>query len=170
MSKYLLSLLLMAALAQASAAGAQTCDANITPSAPDSRYSDNGDGTVTDNATGLMWKQCAEGLSGPGCAGGQVVAYNWQEAIQQGLEESFAGHTDWRLPNVNELSSLVEERCDSPAINGGFFPGTPLGWFWTSSPCAYFTNLSWAVYSDDGNVLDRYRSYKHSVRLVRGGQ
>ena len=42
------------------------------------------------------------------------------------------GRNDWRVPNRNELASIVESRCHSPAINGEVFPATPLEWFWTS--------------------------------------
>ena len=59
-------------------------------------FSDNGDGTVTDNATGLMWAQAD--------AGGM----DWQNALSYAEASELAGYSDWRLPNTKELQSLVD--------------------------------------------------------------
>ena len=69
-------------------------------------FADNGDGTVTDEATGLMWMQNDSGLG-----------YNWQDALAHAEETNFAGHDDWRLPNVKELQSLVDY-TRSPSTSG----------------------------------------------------
>ncbi len=72
-------------------------------------FTDNSDGTVTDNATGLMWSQ-EDSKSG----------LNWQEALEwvtQQNESNFLGHNDWRLPNVKELQSIVDY-TRSPATSG----------------------------------------------------
>ena len=53
---------------------------------PDSRFAAARDGTVKDKATGLMWKQCAEGLSGVGCAVGEPLDFKWRQAIDQGAD------------------------------------------------------------------------------------
>jgi hypothetical protein len=110
---------------------------DIPASAPDSRFTANGDGTVTDRATGLIWKQCAEGLSGANCLTGSAMTFTWQQALQHAEAAVFAGSALWRLPNKKELASLVEQRCYDPAINDRFFPNTPVDdWFWSSSPHA----------------------------------
>ena len=100
---------------------------NIIPSAPDSRYTDNGDSTITDNQTGLMWKQCIEGISnGVGtCDSGIAENVEYTDAISLANSTTFATHSDWRLPNLKELASLVEVACAYPAINSTLFPGTP---------------------------------------------
>ncbi|WP_295579782.1 DUF1566 domain-containing protein [uncultured Lamprocystis sp.] len=149
---------------------AQTCRTDITPTAPDSRFTDHGDGTVSDAATGLRWKRCAEGLSGAGCASGAAATFTWQNALQQAADTDFAGRTDWRLPNKNELESLVERRCYNPAINATFFPNTPSDWFWSASPYANDPYYAWSVYFYVGSVYDDYKYYAGFVRLVRGGQ
>jgi len=106
------------------------CKSTVTQTAPDSRYTDNNDGTVTDLITGLMWKQCSEGQStaSTSCDTGLAATYTWQLALQQAETINsgggFASYTDWRLPNRNELLSLVEFKCHSPAINTTFFPNT----------------------------------------------
>jgi hypothetical protein len=156
--------------ASCAAAAAQTCRTDMTPTAPDSRFTDQGDGTVSDAATGLRWKRCAEGLSGAGCASGTISTFTWQNALQRAADADFAGRTDWRLPNKNELESLVERRCYNPAINATFFPNTPSSWFWSASPYAGSPNGAWFVSFGDGSVSIIGKYYAQSVRLVRGGQ
>lgn len=144
----------------------QPCrDDVIKASAPDSRYRDNGDQTVTDLATGLIWKRCPEGLSGTNCATGTPSAFTWQQALQYA-----ASNAPWRLPNKKELASLVEQSCNTPAINRRFFPNTPWSWFWSSSPSAGNSGDAWGVYFDNGYVQGISKDFQRYVRLVRGGQ
>lgn len=157
-------------------AQAQTCKDNILATAPDSRYRNNGDETVTDLSTGLIWKQCAEGLSGADCLTGNPSTFTWQQALQHAEAQVFAGSSLWRLPNKNELASLVERRCFDPAINGRFFPNTPSDGFWSSSPDiegsfnGYGPVSAWYVEFLDGRMYQNFKSIPFSVRLVRGGQ
>jgi hypothetical protein len=125
---------------------------------------------VTDLSTGLIWKQRAEGLSGAGCGTGSVSALTWQQALQHAEAAVFAGRSDWRLPNKNELLSLVERRCWGPAINANLFPNTPGSWFWSSSPYANHSGYAWFVAFGHGYVYYSYKIYAIYVRLVRGGQ
>ena len=148
----------------------QVCRDDILATAPDSRFQDNGNGTVTDLATGLIWKQCAEGLSGAGCASGRAATFTWQEALQHAEAADFAGSSMWRLPNKNELASLVERRCYAPAINERYFPSTPSSWFWSSSPYADYSRGAWYVYFLYGNVYGNFKPFDGYVRLVRAGQ
>ena len=150
------------------------CNNNMPASTPDSQLIDNGDGTITDLKTGLMWKQCLEGLSGTNCTEGNAKIYNWQEALQ--LAESantdggFAGYTDWRLPNVKELLSIVEHKCSSPSINLTFFHYQASSGVWSSSP-GIRVDGAWCVFFDMGfgvSVYERDRVTWY-VRLVRGG-
>lgn len=151
--------------------GAQAaCRDDILATAPDSRYRDNSNGTVADLWTGLIWKQCAEGLSGADCLTGSPSLFTWQQALQHAEAQVFAGSSLWRLPNKNELASLVERRCYDPAINGRFFPNTPSDWFWSSSPdaesgcCAWYVEFYYGYRWGNNNLDQTY------VRLVRGGQ
>lgn len=159
-------------------AQAQTCRENIPASVPDSRFKTNGNGTVTDRATGLIWKQCTEGLSGTGCQIGNLETFTWQAALKQAADAVFAGSSLWRLPNKKELASLVELRCYQPAINSRFFPNTPSSFFWSSSPGGEYSDLpgtdiydfAWGVDFDDGDVWDGYKGNANYVRLVLDGQ
>jgi hypothetical protein len=163
-SKVLLTALVLCCIGLGAEA-AQTCRDDIPATAPDSRFQANGDGTVTDVTTGLIWKQCAEGLSGAGCTTGSARTFTWQAALQHA-----ADNPTWRLPNKNELASLVERRCFNPAINATVFPNTPSSWFWSSSPYADGSYYAWYVNFYYGHVGSYYRSSQGYVRLVRGGQ
>lgn len=152
-------------------AGAVCNAGNIAGDAPDSRFMVLGD-TVTDAYTGLMWKRCSEGLEGAGCTG-TAVAATWQEALARvatANSQSGGSFTDWRLPNRNELASLVETKCVNPAINETIFPGTPSQTFWTSSPYARNASMAWAVDFNSGNVTPLPKANARSIRLVRGGR
>ncbi len=164
---------LLLLLVLAAPATARQCNDAIPPTAPDERYRDNGDGTVTDLWTGLMWKRCVEGLSGAGCDIGSVATFTWGAALQRAeavnASGGFAGYNDWRLPNIKELRSLVEHACWSPAINVTHFPNTPI-WLWASSPAAVVSDGAWSVYFDYGGSYYDYRDHSNHVRLVRDGQ
>lgn len=94
---------------------AQTC---ITDkSRPDSRYTTSNE-TVTDVATGLMWHRCVIGQAWQnGQCIGDYENFTWQQALQAGETNNLAGYTDWRLPNIKELNSLIDRSCTDPAYN-----------------------------------------------------
>jgi len=154
---------------------AQTCQTTTIPATtPTSRFTVHGNGTVTDTKTGLMWKQCSEGLSGADCSVGGAGAYTWQGALQQAqtvnVGSGFAGYTDWRVPNVKELRSITERQCYAPSINTTIFPNTVSSLYWSSSPVADFSNGAWLVYFYYGTDGWHYKDSNYYVRLVRSGQ
>lgn len=94
-------------------------------------YIDNKDKTVTDKSTFLMWAKDDSGMK-----------MNWVEALEYANNSKLAEYSDWRLPNVKELQSLVDyEKKDFPAINTNFFNTTIKSfksvkdayYFWTST-------------------------------------
>lgn len=153
---------------------AQTCNVNIIKTKKDERYLNAGDGTVMDLMTGLMWQQCSVGQNAVNC-NGIATTFTWQEALQQAetinSNGGIASYTDWRLPNHNELRSLVEIACDSPAINNNIFPNTSNVLYWSSSPYAENTGEAWTLYFGDGFSLSygTSRNDKNQMRLVRSG-
>jgi hypothetical protein len=145
---------------------AQTCKDYITNEWQDSRYTDHGNGTITDTTTGLMWKKCSEGLSGADCSTGSANTYTWQGALALN-GSSFAGKSDWRLPNIKELSSLTALNCYNPSINETVFPNTPSSYFWSSSPYASSSSRAWLLNFASGNDGYGFRTGSTEVRLVR---
>ncbi|WKD22978.1 DUF1566 domain-containing protein [Pseudoalteromonas sp. KG3] len=155
-------------LGNAVANGSCTNENTAIPfSTPSSDFTIYDNGTVTHNTTGLMWMRCSIGQTwqGESCTG-VASSFTWQQALAQNGTD-YAGHSDWRVPNKNELTSIVEQRCYNPSINGAIFPDTPDSWFWSSSPYAYFGNFAWYVDFFNGNVDNDGESGSKHVRLVR---
>jgi hypothetical protein len=150
-------------------AAAQVCKDTIRPSTPDENFTLHGDGTVTHKTTGLTWMRCSLGQTWDAktCSGSAAV-YTWGDALRAADAHELAGHTDWRLPNKNELESILEDRCHSPAVNAAVFPATPPVYFWTSSPYAGFANAAWSVDFGFGSVNASVKTGSLPARLVRG--
>ncbi|NVK32583.1 MAG: DUF1566 domain-containing protein [Gammaproteobacteria bacterium] len=152
-------------------ASAQTITPNITNEWPNERYTDHNDGTVTDTATGLMWAKCSLGQTGADCSTGSATTMYWQAALEAASNATLAGHSDWRLPNIKELTSLAALDRYSPAINSTVFPNTPSSFFWSSSPDASSSFGAWGVNFNYGyNSGYILRSGDNRVRLVRSSQ
>ena len=127
MNKKLAALFIMGMVSSVETMAA--CPSGLDSYTPDSDFVDNGDGTVTHTKTGLMWRQCPYRTN---LTEGECVAETntdgryatWSKALEVADGLDFAGHTDWRLPNITELSSIVEWRCYNNAINDNMFPAT----------------------------------------------
>ena len=152
---------------------AQTIKDYIRNDWPDDRYEVHGDGTVTDTVTGLMWMQCSLGqtYSDYDCSDEtDATKYNWRVALEAAEDHKFATHTDWRLPNIKELDSLVAYNRHDPAINSTVFPNTPTSSYWSASPYTS-SSAAWTLSfnrGSNGRYSERYGYYY--VRLVRSGQ
>jgi len=142
-------------------------------------FTDNGNGTVSDATTSLMWQQCSAGQSTTTtpCDTGTAAYYDWGAgtatsalAYCQGL--SLAGFSDWRLPNVKELKSLVSATTANPAINTAYFPKTQSYYYWTSTSDANGPATAWYVGFDYGEIVGATKSTPvanlNYVRCVRG--
>ena len=116
------------------------------------------DGTVTDISTGLMWQQ----TTAPGI-------YTWEQALEYCKSLDLAGFTDWRLPTIKELASIVDYSRYKPAIDTDYFPDT-VEYYWSSTTYVNNTYGAWYVYFYNGNINYGHKSKSYYVRAVRDGQ
>lgn len=146
----------------------QHCVSNVPSTAPGNVFIDHGDGTVTDQRTGLMWSQCTSGTSGADCAAGDATTATWAQALQAAVDSTLAGHTDWRLPNIKELASIVERRCQRPALSIRAFPVAADNYeYWSSSPVANDPPRSWYVAIIGGFGAVGVKAFRRHYLLVR---
>jgi len=146
---------------------------------PAPRFANNGNGTVTDKLSGLIWLKnanCTESVGGISKSNGYLTwasALTWSYSLVSGKcglsDGSAAG--DWRLPNRNELESLVDASRVSPAlpVSHPFNLVQSFG-YWSSSTNAGYTADAWVVYMFSGNVDIYGKSFSYYVWPVRGGQ
>ncbi len=131
------------------------------------RWTVHGDGTLSDAFTNLMWKQCAEGSDGAQCRQGRPATFNWPQAQARAAASTFAGHTDWRVPTGEELTSLLQPGCFMPALNLAWFPNTPSSWFWFQSPEADHTERAGQLSFAFGQMFSVNQRNPAHLRLVR---
>ncbi len=142
-------------------------DGNLQKGAARS-YTDNNDGTIKDNSTGLTWQKCSRGLSGLTCATGSATTSDWTSAGSYCSSLTLASKT-WRLPTVNELLNLVDaSRSVAPIINITSFPATQSGYYWSSTTYAPVTSGAWVVDFNDGSVSSGGKTNSNYVRCVSG--
>lgn len=147
-------------------------ETEIPPSTPTSQFIQHNNGTVTDTATRLVWMRCSLGQTWDGTTcQGDAQLLNWQQALQAPQTTNFAEYNNWRLPNIKELASIVEEACYSPTINLTIFPNTFLDRsYWSSSQSQSKFAQAWVLGFDDGvNLIASEGSSGRPVRLVRSG-
>ncbi len=134
----------------------------------------NTDGTVTHTPTGLIWQACSAGQTFEPSFGtclGEAKTFQWQDDNDEknsaiNMTSDFAGQTDWRIPNLAELRSLVDLKKYQPTVNKSLFPQTPTGnYFLSSSTYTQSSSYQWAI--NFGQGIDTYTSYGY-VRFVRG--
>lgn len=174
---------------------AQNCKVATIPSTTPTPKNDENDrfitfssGVVVDSTTKLMWKRCPQGLSyglldesstnevSDVCVGGVTQQVAWQDAVDQAESSSFGGYTDWRLPTIKELSSIVERQCTSPSLNINLFPTFVtdqdisyfgLAPFWSSTQTINSERAYVVEFSLGENGTSSLLAEHNSTRLVR---
>lgn len=119
------------------------------------RFIDNGDGTITDTQTGLVWEK------------GEGPRLTWQEAVDRCKALDLAGHCDWRLPTIQELFAVVDFGRYAPACDPVF--GMRSYSYWSATTDAGGSSYAWGLYFGDGGAFSYSKSGNYYVRAVRGG-
>lgn len=123
-------------------------------------YTNNGDGTVTDNVSKLMWQQAVS-----------TTTYSWDDARSYCSGQVIGGFKDWRVPSLVELVSIMDLSLSPPFINGVFFPSTPSDYlYWTNTQSSYGDTAGWSI--DFGTTYEYpmqgdYKIRTNYVRCVR---
>lgn len=146
------------------------------------RFTDNGDGTITDDTTSLVWEK----LSADSGVHDYTTSYAWAESFSLKVATlnatNFAGHDDWRLPNIVELESLRDFGATDPAVPPAFHSGcspgcaaascscTQAGFYWSSSTLLSAPTSAWHVSFLKGTTYPGAKTDPGYVRAVRGGR
>ena len=120
-------------------------------------YVRNSDQTVTDTKTCLMWQDNEDA---------KTVTKNWQDAINYCANLTLANHNDWRLPNYNELESIVDLSKYNPSIDPTFQNVVSSG-YWSSTTRASNIDYAWFIYFNSGSDYRYRKSTTFYVRCVR---
>ena len=124
-------------------------------------FTDNNNGTITDNQTGLMWLKNAN-------EAGEMA---WKGAMLWTKHLTYGQHSDWRLPTRFELESLLDITKHNPALPRKHpFINVQSSNYWSSSTSAGYTNRAWYVNMDLGYVFNDVKSDVYYVWPVRGGK
>jgi hypothetical protein len=153
---------------------------------PADRFTDNSNGTVTDNLTGLIWLKNANASGTATWTNGLTYANALEDGIAGLTDGSTAG--DWRLPNIKELLSLIDYGESDPALPSGhpftnvqspiyYVEYTSTGWegdfgtpYWTGNTVTATTGDAWAVNMYYGQSIMDDKTEASYVWPVRGGQ
>jgi hypothetical protein len=150
-------------------------------------FTDNGDGTITDNVTGLMWEKKSRDGSlhdrekSFTWAPGTGSIWEWIGQVNAENGKGFADHTDWRIPNVKELDSIVDYGFASPTASAEFNMSctgscgvttcscTKTSGYWSATTLPSLTTSAFVVRFSDGKISDSDKTMTAFARAVRGG-
>jgi hypothetical protein len=139
---------------------------------PNTRFTDLMDGTVRDHLTGLRWSKDTDSPGPATCS--PAVTKNWRESLDYVTclnANGFLGYSDWRLPNRNELGSLVDYAQVNLAawLAGHGFTGIQAVYYWSSSTSADNPLDAWGTNMGDGDIDGDDKIYSHHAWPVRSG-
>nr|WP_281358331.1 DUF1566 domain-containing protein [Pseudoalteromonas caenipelagi] len=123
-----------------------------------------------DNETGLMWQVCDFGQNYDVVSGtctSTALQLNWQQALIAAKNSDYAGFSDWHVPNIKELASILEHSCVEPAINLAVFVSTQNDNYWTSTTAVSQIDHAWAYQFADGKNNLKAKTSDIFLRLVR---
>lgn len=124
----------------------------------------DGDVVVVDRATGLMW---AGDANAAGCNNRDSIA--WGDCLDYAYNLEFAGFVDWRIPNSNELPSIINHGLRSPALDDPPFLNPGSHNHWTSTTYIIDPSKAWFVAFGNGVVSHAAKTEVYNIRCVRLG-
>jgi formylglycine-generating enzyme required for sulfatase activity len=122
------------------------------------RFQDNGDSTVTDRTTGLMWQK----FQSP-------TMMAWEDALRYGESLSMGGYSDWRVPNIKEIQSLNDASRSNPSVDQTFFPAVVTGKYWSSTTQFNASTRAWYIDFAYGITTYELKTISLNLLCVRGG-
>jgi hypothetical protein len=139
---------------------------------PTPRFTLNGDGTVTDNLTGLIWLQDANCFDEVTWINAPAEVASLNSGSVTTCTNYVAGtFDDWRLPNIRELASLIDYGRYTPCLPTGHpFVSVQPDYYWSSSTDAKYTGYGWSMSFDEGLASTVFKPGYNYVWPVRGGQ
>lgn len=121
------------------------------------RFSENGDGAITDNLTHLVWQKTPAPDS-----------MTWENALVFAENLALSGSDDWRLPNIKELQSLNDESLANPSVDPAFFPEIGLKKYWSGTSLPNQPTKAWYLDTHFGITTYELKTRKLNVFCVRG--
>lgn len=129
---------------------------------PEPRFADNGDGTVMDLLTGLMWTKNADQAKG---------RLDWEEAVSRCSACRDGNYTDWRLPNRKEFESILDLGRYHPSLPAGHpFLNVKSDYYWTSTTPANNEDHGWVVHFYIGFITHDDKAGTHYLWCVRSNK
>lgn len=129
----------------------------VTPTYVSAQFTDNADGTITDNLTNLIWQKTPYSDS-----------ITWEDALNYAETLSLNGFSDWRLPNIKELQSINDESLINPSLNINYFSTGNAKKYWSSTTLPNHTTEAWYLDTHFGITTYAQKTAKNYVICVRG--
>jgi len=149
------------------------CNTGHGETTPSSNFRSSKDGLIiSDKTTGLEWMRCPVGMAWDGTeCQGTASTYHFEKFKKLAAVTG----NDWRLPTIDELSSIVEKCRKSPAINLNVFPNTPVKFFWSSSRTNFFSDENFPperqgvlfIYGSNGKDFVDEKNHARFVRNIK---
>ena len=131
---------------------------DVTPPQSITHFKDNGDQTITDNVTGLIWQKTPT-----------TDTLTWEQALNYAENLVLAGKSDWRLPNIKELASINDESRNAPSVNLTFFPTVKSNRYWSSTSQKNVAANAWFNDFQNFGITSYFAKTKgYNVISVRG--
>jgi len=127
------------------------------PNTIPAHFTDNANGTITDNVTGLIWQK-----------NHSADTLTWEQALTFADTLTLNGNTDWRLPNIKEIQSINDENFINPSVNATYFPDLVNRKIWSSTTLPNQTTKAWYLQTQYGITTYDAKIRRDFVLCVRG--